>query len=484
MQVAALEVSTSSAKAMVYDDREGVVAEEQNPFPDDVGKETAQDPDGIVDVALDTLEQVVRDHSHDIRAVGLCGTWHSLLYTDREGEPLGDIRTWVDTTGDDFVRRKRSDTNWVDAYYRKTGCLPHAMYPFWKHCYLTDEDDPQANGDALISSQIEHLFHRITGERAVSRCTASGSGFMNIHSAEWDEGLLEFASINDRNRLAPLADETKTAPMQAHVADRVGLPEGTPVTAGAADGALNQLGVGGTRTDILSFSVGTSGAIRMGVEEPELPHERSTWCYYLHDNVRVAGGATHGINCLDWYLNLLNTGSSNNEWDYASLGQRAAECDERDAPFFLPFVFGERAPGWNEDRTGVFTRMTSEHGPGDLYYAVQEGILFTLYDCYRMLVRNWDVSPQKIVISGGILNSEPWTRMAANLFGKALEHTGHTNDSTVGAAMLALKAAGGIDDVNDIDIPTHTVAEPESEKQHQTLQERYEHYREIYTKNQ
>ncbi len=484
MQVAALEVSTSSAKAMVYDVNEGVVTQGKKTFPEDVAKETSQDPEGIVDVALDTLDHVVEGHRGDIRAVGLCGTWHSLLYTDPDGEPKGDIRTWVDTTGDGFVRRKRTDQNWVDAYYRKTGCLPHAMYPFWKHCHLMDQGDSEVASDSLISSQIEHLFHRLTGQRAVSRCTASGSGFLNIHSAEWDEGLLDFASIGDTERLAPLVDETETAPMKADVADRVGLPKGTPVTVGAADGALNQLGVGGTRTDILSFSVGTSGAIRMGVEEPELPHERSTWCYYLHDDIRVAGGATHGINCLDWYLDILNTGSPKNEWDYERLGQRAASCEQQDAPFFLPFVFGERAPGWNEDRTGVFTGMTSQHGPGDLYYAIQEGILFTLYDCYRMLVRNWDVSPKKIVISGGILNSETWTNMAANLFGQVLEHTGRTNDSTVGAAMLALKAAGGIEEVNNLSIPTHTVAEPESKKHHQMLQKRYEEYREIYTTHQ
>lgn len=288
MEVAALEVSTSSAKAMVYDSEEGVIGQDKEPFPSEVAGETTQEPNGIVEIALQVLEQVVKEYGTEVRAVGLCGTWHSLLYTSEHGDPKESIRTWVDTTGDEFVREKRSDTNWVDAYYRKTGCLPHAMYPFWKHCYLQREG--RLEGNERMSSQVEYLFEQLTGERAVSRCIASGSGFMNIHSAEWDEGLRSFASIEDPQRFAPLVDETRTAPLRPEVAERVGLPPETPVTAGAADGAMNQLGVGGTRTDIVSFSVGTSGAIRVGVEDPELPHERSTWCYYMHDGTRIAGG--------------------------------------------------------------------------------------------------------------------------------------------------------------------------------------------------
>lgn len=174
----------------------------------------------------------------------------------------------------------------------------------------------------------------------------------------------------------------------------------------------------------------------------------------------------------------------NDPWDYQTLGKRASDCERARAPFFLPFVFGERAPGWNEDRTGTFAKLTSDHGPGSMYYAIQEGILFTLYDCYRMLEANWNVSPEKIVISGGILNSEPWTQMASDLFGFELEHTGRTNDSTVGAAMLALSAAGGVEHVNDVPIPTETVATPDSDERHALLQERYQTYRDVYSVNE
>lgn len=51
----------------------------------------------------------------------------------------------------------------------------------------------------------------------------------------------------------------------------------------------------------MTFSVGTSGAIRLTTSKPVLPKEPSTWCYMSPKNW-MSGAATNGCcNCLDWF---------------------------------------------------------------------------------------------------------------------------------------------------------------------------------------
>jgi len=478
MEVVALEASTSSAKAIRYDPERGVVDLSVQAYPEEVAGETTIVPDGMLSVAMDVLREVVLDAEEPPAAVGLCGTWHSLLYLDQHDEPEGPIRTWVDTTGREFVETTRSDSKRVEAFYRKTGCLAHAMYPFWKHACFQRAGRFDGRSAPRISSQIEYLFQALTGERAVSRCTASGSGFYHLHDGTWGDELLSFAGV-ERDQLAPLRDETYTAPLQPEPARTLGLPDGTPVTVGAADGAMNQLGVAGTRGDIMSCSVGTSGAVRLGVTDASLPHDGGTWCYYMHNDTFVAGGATHGINCADWYLDLLNAGRDVDGWDYTALDGKARETTLEDAPYFLPFLFGERAPGWDEDRRAMIAGLSNNHGPGAVYHAIQEGILFGLYDCYRRLLDHWNPSPERIVISGGILNSERWTQMAADIFQVELSATGRAHDSTVGAAMLAEKAVRETSFAS-LDVGTDVVAKPRGTDVYETYMDRFRTYRSYY----
>ncbi len=479
MQVAALEVSTSSVKAIRFESEEGILDLATQPYSDRVAGDTTIQPEGMVDAALDVLATVVQSADAEPVILGLCGTWHSLLYLDQNGNPEGPIRTWVDTTGRSFVEDIRPEREWVDSYYRKTGCVAHAMYPFWKHCYFEREGRFEGRSVPLISSQVEYLYQVLTGERGVSRCTASGSGFFQLHSKDWGEDLLDFASV-ERDQLSPIREETHTAPLRSELAGEIGLPEGTPVTVGAADGAMNQLAVAGMSDEVMSCSVGTSGAIRLGVKDARLPHQGGTWCYYMHDDTYVAGGATHGINNADWYLDILNSGGELEAWDYEMLDEEASQIERSEAPYFLPFLYGERAPGWDEDRTATLAGLTAEHGPGAIYHAIQEGILFTLYDCYRRMLSHWNADPEEVVMSGGILNSERWTQMAADIFGTELSATGSTHDSTVGAAMLAEKAAGEFQ-FDKLNVDTDVVATPKTDTGLDSVyQKRFRTYQKYY----
>lgn len=133
-----------------------------------------------------------------------------------------------------------------------------------------------------------------------------------------------------------------------------------------------------------------------------LPEKPSTWCY-LSPKAWLSGAATNGCcNCVDWARkSLFPAGTGYGEIE-------AGVTDKVTTPVFLPFLFGERCPGWDDDRMGGFANVLPRHNANDLYRAVQEGVLFNLYHCYRILAEV-NEPPKEIKISGGILNSLEWS---------------------------------------------------------------------------
>src|SRR5690606_21243163 len=164
-----------------------------------------------------------------------------------------------------------------------------------------------------------------------------------------------FAGI-DESALSPLVEPTYYAYLTETAAKEMGLPSGIPVVIGGSDGALNQIGVGAMEEGIMTLSVGTSGALRLTSEMPVIPPEPSTWCYYLADGKRIAGAATAGAgNCVDWFVKRLNIHSG---LGFDELESYMEGIDRGEAPIFLPFLYGERCPGWEDESEGSFYGMT------------------------------------------------------------------------------------------------------------------------------
>lgn len=472
MQVVGLEVSTSSAKAILFSQSGEVIGECTQELPTSVSGVTWQEPEGIFSVALQCLRGVTRYAKGPIYGIGLAGIWHSLLLLDEARKPLEPIRTWADLSLANCLQDIKQDENVTKDFYQKSGCTVHGMYPLWKLYGLKKAQSPLFSKTRYVSSQIEHLFERFTGDVRVSACTASGSGFLNIHTATWDQELADFAGIR-LDMLAPLAEADYWAPLSAEVASLTGLEAGIPVTVGCADGALNQIGSGAMSSGVMTLSVGTSGAVRISVPKPLLGGT-GTWCYYLMNGQRLAGAATHGASNLEWYMRQFGyTGK-----DHERLAAAAAELSVGEGPFFLPFIFGERAPGWNEERGGGFVGLRSNHSEAHLYKAVLEGILFVLYHSYLQLVEIV-TEPEQIRVSGGILKSRYWSKMAANIWGMPLFTTGNVHESTLGAALLALQVCGGLTSVKDFDPPLVGRVDPD-EKMHALYKERFARYLELY----
>ncbi len=444
MYVLGLEASTSAAKAMLWKEGEGVVAVKMAEYAPEDANVTTIDADAAVKATLACGRALLEETDRpEIAAIGLSSIWHSLLLLDENDRPLTRVYTWADTSPAPTVANNRADGALAEKLYRSTGCVIHSMYNLWKWMHLKETGSVPAQTKRL-SGLGEYVTFALTGKHIVSASLASGSGFLNLATRQYDEEVLALAGLTADMLPVPV-EPSEGAGLSAYAAAELGLPEGTPVCACGPDGGLNHVGAGGLSGSVMTLSVGTSGALRMGVAKPTVMEKPSTWCYYGGEGRYIAGAATSGAgNCVKWFAKDVLLGAKTYKELDAMAEAAVTEPNGPDAPYFLPFLFGERSPGWKDTRRGEFACLNGSHTAAHMYYAVLEGVLFNLYQNYTGLVEASGTVPTEISVSGGIVFSPFWLQMAADLFGVPLCENTHEHASLLGAVFMARKKAGFI----------------------------------------
>lgn len=470
MLVLALENSTSSVKALLYDSDEGVVAKETIRYPSSLKREGQIDTEGAYQMLLEAGRRVAGGEK--VEAIAVCGTWHSLAVCDSKMQPLTPTYTWEFLGATELCRKIRSDEEKTNIFYQRTGCMPNVTYP--RHALDLLRSEGMSFANKQIISQGAYAFYRMTDVFCESISTQCGSGLINIHELVYDEFVLSWLGLKS-NQLGQLVTYQDIQLLNNEAAKELGIQAGVPVVPAHPDGALNQLGNGATVTDIMTMSVGTSGALRVVADRPILPGNRELWCYY-GVNTWISGAAISGAcNCINWFCDTYLHGTKRP----AEMDALAEDC--YDVPIFLPFLYGERCPGWDDARKGVFHDVLPSHELASFYKAVEMGVVFNLLQCYEIMCKLNGV-PEKVILSGGILHSQQWMQILADTFSRDFVISANADASLSGAIALALYAAGCIsnfDEFSGFNSEQISVLRPRKEVE-SFYSNKYQRYLELY----
>ena len=149
----------------------------------------------------------------------------------------------------------------------------------------------------------------------------------------------------------------------------------------------------------------------------------------------------------------------------------------------MPYLYGERCPGWNDARKASFHDVKPAHTLADFYRAVQMGVLFNMYQCYEIMCENTG-EPQEIIVSGGVTLSEAWLHMLADLFGRTMSISADQDSSSIGAVSVGLRAVGVTDALalGGGSAGARRNIEPDADSRPLML-DRYARFLELYRKN-
>lgn len=224
-----------------------------------------------------------------------------------------------------------------------------------------------------------------------------------------------------------------------------GLTEGLPVVVGTGDGISTILGLGIIESGEVGITVGSAGVIGVATERPPIDDQRRNYvfCHPARDRWYSVMATAASGDILRWYRDelLRDAGLGYEELD----GEARTVEPGSDGLLFLPYILGSRNPYSNPGAYGIFLGLRRKHGRSHLTRAVLEGILLEILDLYiteQEVAEKLGVSLQSVRVSGGIVKSEFWLHMLADILGKNVVLTELDELGTLGCAILAYKAIG------------------------------------------
>ncbi|HEX5945882.1 MAG TPA: gluconokinase [Acidimicrobiales bacterium] len=442
--VVGLDVGTTGVKASAFEPgspwRCTVVREYPllQPAPD----QYVQDPGTLLAAVRDALAECVAAASGaEVVGVSVSAGMHGLVALDADGRPLTPLVTWADARARTEARALHQSGRARELHSR-TGVPVHSMSPLTKLRWFAHHEPDLWRAARWWAGLKELLLWWLTGEMVTELSSASGTGMLDMTSRTWSREAVEVAGV-DPDRLPPVVATTAIYPLAAGAAGDVGLPVGTPVVVGAADGPLGNLGTGALSPGVAGLSLGTSGAVRMAVDRPTVDADGTLFCYALTDDVWVVGGAvSNGGSIVRWLADTIapDIRPADGDRDAAVLALADGVPPGSDGLVMLPYVLPERAPLWDPDLPGAYVGLRRAHTRGHLVRAAVEGVCAQM----RVLLDGLDrVAPVTTVrATGGAFGNAIWRDVMAAVAGRPLYLEDGAGGTALGAAALGLLALG------------------------------------------
>ncbi len=441
--IVGLDVGTTGVKAVAFGIgsswrrvaiREYALLE---PAPD----QEVQDPNTILAASCDALaECVAAADGAEVLAVSVSAAMHGLLALDAQLRPLTPLITWADSRAREEARALRRSG--LDLH-GLTGTPVHPMTPLAKLMWFARHDRQTLAGARWWVGLKEYVLTWLTGSPVTELSSASATGMLDMATRTWSPEAVEVAGVS-AHQLPDILATTARLPLASAVAQRTGLPAGTPVVVGAADGPLGNLGTGAIVPGIAGLSLGTSGAVRMTVAKPGVDDRRTLFCYALTDALWVVGGAiSNGGVVVRWAEQSLApdvAGAAGSGPDEALLALAATVAPASEGLVMLPYLLAERAPLWDPELPGAYLGLRRDHTRAHLVRAAVEGVCIQM----RLILDQLDeLAPvDSIHATGGVFRSPLWREVMAAMLARPLEIVGEAEGTALGAAALGLLALG------------------------------------------
>lgn len=435
--VIGLDVGTTAVKTVAF----AVGSPERVLAVREIAAGPVQDPAEIAAAVTGTLGECVAEvGGRRVAAVSVSTAMHGLLALDVDKRPITPLVTWADGRAADQAWQLHTSGRAAELH-RVSGTPVHPMAPLAKLLWFRAEAPDLWARARWWAGLKDHVLWHLTGSLVTELSSASGTGLLDMAARDWNPAALRLTGLA-REQLPPVLPTTACLELSASCAAATGLPAGTPVVVGGADGPLGNLGTGAMSPGVAGLSLGTSGAVRTVVGAPYADPEGRLFSYALTDGAWVVGGAlSNGGSVVRWAGDVLAADLAPGPGRDVALLELAERVPAgSDGLVMLPYLLPERAPLWNPELRGAYLGLRHGHTRGHLVRAAVEGVAARLADIVRDLERVHPVDTVRI--TGGAFRSALWRTVVAATVDRPTYFTSDAEGSALGAAALGLYALG------------------------------------------
>ncbi|HEX8550281.1 MAG TPA: gluconokinase [Abditibacteriaceae bacterium] len=449
--VLALDIGTSSARALLFDSQARAVGE-----PAQTSYDQTTTHDGGVECDADELFELtarcidnalkVAPQGVEIGAVACSCFWHSLLAVDAGGRAISPVFSWADNRAAPWVAPLRATLDEV-ATHARTGCVFHTSYWPAKLLWLHFTRPEWFNEDVRWMSFGEYIALRVLGTTKVSLSMASGTGLFHQNNCDWDDETLKGLPIG-KTQLSQLCDANESlGEVAGEWLARWPQLQNARWYPALGDGACSNLGSGGVDDKHLVLNVGTSAAVRVVLENFSGHAPHGLWRYRVDKKRSIMGGAVSNAgNVFAWAKATLRLPDDVE-------AQLAAMKPAAHGLTVLPFLAGERSPLWNANARWALEGASLDTTPEEILRASLEAASLRFAAIAHLVqgAMNPCEAPREILCSGGAFSKSPaWAQISADCMGANLVESCESEASARGAALMALEACGIVENIADL----------------------------------
>ncbi|MGA5305627.1 gluconokinase [Nucisporomicrobium flavum] len=387
------------------------------------------DPEQVTAEVGEVLDAVAGDRRLGTRIGGVAMDTFaaSLIGVDAAGRALTPCLTYADSRSADAVAALREKLD-EHAVQQRTGTRLHTSYHAPRLRWLAATQPRVVAEAAAWWSLGEFIWARLIGQPLAGTSTVAWTGLLDRRTGELDAELLEAAGAGPEQFSAP-RDPARPVSPQA--------PARWPALARAVwfpvitDGFASNIGAGALDATVLTAATATSGALRVLLEGAADPLPSGLWNYRVSKDRTLLGGAINDVGrAVSWAQSTLRLSPS--PAPVLSAPPSGA------TPLVLPYLTGERAPGWVGGARAVFGGVSAATDADALFRGIVEGVAMTYA---RVADELHPAAPQvvEVAAAGRVSNDQPeWLQILADVLGQPVTHVTRRRATQRGTALLAL----------------------------------------------
>ncbi|VVN08640.1 Xylulose kinase [Pseudomonas fluorescens] len=370
----------------------------------------------------------------DILGIGVSGQQHGLVLLDAQGQPLRPAKLWCDTESTAQNDRLLTHLGGEQGSLDRLGVVIAPGYTVSKLLWTKEHHPDVFAHIAHVLLPHDYLNFWLTGRACSEYGDASGTGYFNVRSRQWDMELLRHIDPDGRLQAAlpQLIDaQQAVGTILPEIAAHLGINPQAQVSSGGGDNMMGAIGTGNIHPGAITMSLGSSGTVYAYADQPTVSPDASvaTFC--------SSSGGWLPLICT---MNLTNATGVIRELfdlDIDTFNDRVAQAPiGAEGVCMLPFFNGERVPALPHATASLHGLTMTNLTQANLCRAVVEGTTFGLR--YGLdLLRHNGLQSRRICLTGGGSKSAVWRQIVADIMNTPVICTEQSEAAALGAAIQA-----------------------------------------------
>lgn len=401
--------------------------------------EKLQDPKKLIEILKGVLGELLAQNK-PIASIGITGQMHGIVYLNKDGSPVSELKIWQDGRGD---LPYKDGMTYAQYMTNKTGYQLATGYGAVTYFY--DTVNGLVPNDAVGFCTIHDL----------AAMTFCGKTAPLLHPSDAASlGLFDIkAGTYDKDAILSLGLDFNFFPAVCNDYGLMGHYNGIPVSVAVGDNQASFMGSVKNPEESLLINVGTGSQISCLANA--IPTDTALDCRplingsYILAGSSLCGGRAYSI--LEHFLRNVVKDITGTEIKsaYPAMDRLMENYTPENEPLNVTTLFsGTRIDP--QKRGSIENISVNNLTTAALCDGFMQGMVNELYEMYEKLKPYAFGSPKYMIGSGnGIRNNAPLRKKFEKAFGIKLEIPAHKEEAAFGAALYSLVAAGVFNSIGD-----------------------------------